>query len=150
MPKILNINVLNDMTDEALVSKICDKDVFLNSEINNKATFSVIKSRTSKRYTGTPNFINVLIRCSSQIRKHIMKNNEGYVYVGLSRYEGLDHFFVPQCYHCYKVNHFAGECPDKYMLATCGRCARRDKTKDCNRTSMEKCVNFVRNRERNF
>ena len=24
----------NDMTDEALVSKICDKDVFLNDEIN--------------------------------------------------------------------------------------------------------------------
>ena len=51
MPKITITNVPNDMTDEALVKKICDKDTFLNSEINNDATFSVMKSWKSKRYT---------------------------------------------------------------------------------------------------
>ena len=55
MPNFTITNVTNDMTDEALVTKICDKDAFLNSEINNDATFSVIKSWTSKRYTGTQN-----------------------------------------------------------------------------------------------
>ena len=50
MPKLTITNVPNDMTDEALVTKICDKDAFLNSEINNDATFSVIKSWTSKWY----------------------------------------------------------------------------------------------------
>ena len=150
MPKIRITNVPNEMTDEALVTKICDKDAFLNSEINNDATFSVIKSWTSKRYTGTPNFKNVMIKCSPQIRKHIMKDNDGYVYVGLSRCKSFDHFFVPQCYHCYKFNHFADDCPDKDKPATCGNCAGRHKTKDCNRNSMEKCVNCVQNRERNF
>ena len=49
MPKIKITNVPNNMTDEALVTKICDKDAFLNRGINNVATFSVIRSWTSKR-----------------------------------------------------------------------------------------------------
>ena len=47
-------------------------------------------------------------------------------------------------------NHFADECPDKDMPAICGKCAGRHKTKDCNRNSLEKCVNDVQIRERNF
>ena len=49
MPKITITNVPNVMTNETLVTKICDKDAFVNSEINNDSTFSVIKSWTSKR-----------------------------------------------------------------------------------------------------
>ena len=56
LPKITMTNVPNDMIDEALVTKICDKDAFLNSKINNDTTFSVIKSWTSKKYTGTQNY----------------------------------------------------------------------------------------------
>ena len=67
------------MTDEALVTKICDKDAFLNSQKNNDATFSVIKSWTSKRYTETKNFINVMVKYSPQISKHIMKDKYDYV-----------------------------------------------------------------------
>ena len=48
MSKIKFTNVPNDMTDEALVTKICDKDVFLKGEINNDTTFSMIKTWTSK------------------------------------------------------------------------------------------------------
>ena len=100
MPEITIKNFPNEMTDETLVTKICDKDAFLNSEINKDATFSVIKSRARKRYTGTPNFKNVMIKCSLQIRKHIMKDNNGHVYVGSSRCKSFEHFIVPQCYHC--------------------------------------------------
>ena len=32
------------MSDEALVSRICDKDAFLNDEIDNGAIFAVIKA----------------------------------------------------------------------------------------------------------
>ena len=57
MPKITITNVPNDIfSDEALVTKICDKDAFLISEINKDASFSVSKTWTRKRYTGTPNF----------------------------------------------------------------------------------------------
>ena len=38
------------MTHEAHVTKICDKDALLNSKINNSASFSVVKSWTSRRY----------------------------------------------------------------------------------------------------
>ena len=96
---------------------------------------TVKKFWTSKMYTGTPKFKNVMIKCSPQIRKHIMKDNDGYVYVGLSRCKSFDHCFITQCYHCYKFNHVAGEYPDKDMPATCGKCAVRPKNKDCNRNS---------------
>ena len=79
-----------------------------------------------------------------------MKDNDGYVYAGLSRCKSFDHSFVPQCYHCYQFNNFAGECPDKDMPATYGKCAGRHKTKDCNRNSLNKCINCVRICERNF
>ena len=140
MPKIAITNFPNEMTDEVLVTNICDKDAFLNSEINNDCIFSVIKSWISKRYTGTPNFKNVVIKPYPQIRKH-MKDNDGYVYVGLPMCKSFDHFFVPQYYHCYNFNHFAGQCPDKDMPATCDKCAGRQKTKDCNCNSLKKCVN---------
>ena len=79
-----------------------------------------------------------------------MKDNDGYVYVGLSSSKSFDHFFVPRYHHCYKFNHFAAKCQDKGMSATCGKCAERHKTKNCNRNSLEKCVKCVQNRERNF
>ena len=40
MPKITITKVPNDMTDEALVTKICDKEVFLISEISMMSLFS--------------------------------------------------------------------------------------------------------------
>ena len=79
MPKITITVVPSDMTDEALVTKSRDKDAFLNCEMNNDVKFSVRKSWTSKRNTGTQNFKNVCIKCSLQIRKSIMKYNDGYV-----------------------------------------------------------------------
>ena len=69
-----------------------------------------------------------------------MKDNDGYVYVRLLRCKSFDLFFVAQCYHCYKFNHVSGECPDKDMPATYGKCAGRHKTNDCNLNSLEKCV----------
>ena len=118
MPKITITYVPNDMTEEVLVTKLCDNDAFLNSEVNIDATYSMINSWTSKTYTITPNFKNVMIKGSPQIRKHIMKDNDGYVCVGLSRCKSVDHFFVPQCYHCYNFNHFSGECPYKDKPST--------------------------------
>ena len=79
-----------------------------------------------------------------------MKNNVGYGYAGLPSYKIFTYFFVPLCYRCYKINHFAGECPDKDMPATCDKGAGRHKNNDCNRNSLEKCVNYVQKRVRNF
>ena len=143
MRKITITSIPNDMTDEAFVTNICDQDAFIDCEINYDETFSVMKSWTSKRYTGTQNLKNVMIKCFMQIRKHIMKDNDGCVYMGLSRRESFDHFFVPHCYHCYRFNHFTDECSDKDMPATCANCAGHNKIKVCNRNSLEKCVNCV-------
>ena len=150
MAELTITNVANDMTDEAHLSKICNKDVFLNGEINNGATISVIRYWTSKKYSWTPNFKNQLIKCSPRTRKHIVKVNDGYIGVELSRCKSFDHFFAPQCFHCYKFNHFPSKYPDKDIPFTCGKCAERDKTENQNRNSQEKFVIFLQNRERNL
>ena len=83
--------------------------------------------------TGTSNFKNIILKCSPQIRKHIMKDNDGYIYAALSRCKSFVHFFLPHCFNCLKFNHFSVEYPDKVMPATCGKRAERHKTKDCKR-----------------
>ena len=96
--------VPNDMTDEALVTKICDKNDFLSCEINNDAAFSVIKSWTSNRYTGTTNFKNLMTKCSPQIRKHLITDTGGYVYVGHSRCKILITSFYHSAIHATSSN----------------------------------------------
>ena len=59
------------MADEVFVSKICVKDHFLKSGTNNDATFSVIMSRASARYTGTLNFENGMIKKNLRRSEHI-------------------------------------------------------------------------------
>ena len=44
--------------------------------------------------------------------------NDCHVYVGLSRRESFDQFFVTECYHSFKFNNSAGECPDYDMSTT--------------------------------
>ena len=48
IPRITITNVPNDMTFEALVTKTCDKDAFLNSDKKMMLLFSVINSWRSK------------------------------------------------------------------------------------------------------
>ena len=67
------------------LSIVCVKDDFLSAKIQNDSTFSVIKLRTGKRYNGTSNLEIVLINCCPHIRKLIMKDIDGYAYVGLLR-----------------------------------------------------------------
>ena len=109
-----------------------------------------MKSWTSKKLSGTPNFKNVMIKCSPQMRKYIMQDNDGSVHVGLSRCKVLITSFYPSANIAISFNHFAGECPDKDLPATCGICAGRHETKDYNRSTLEKYVNCVQIRERNF
>ena len=79
-----------------------------------------------------------------------MKENDGYVYIKLSRFKSFDLFFLPQWYLCYNFNHSASEFLDKDMPAICGKCSGRHKTKACNRNSLEQYITCVQNREINF
>ena len=91
-----------------------------------------------------------MIKYSPHTRKNIMKDNDGYVYIRLSRFKSSDHFFLPQCYLCYNFNHSAAEFLDKDMVATCDKCDGRHINKNCNRNSLEQYITCVQNRERNF
>lgn len=149
LPKITITGVPIDMNDETLLSEIRAKDMVINNEVTNNATFSVVKTWTNKNRPGASYFKNVVVKCSPKIRKHVMENNNGYVYVGLRSCKTFDHYFVPQCYHCYKLNHFAKDCPDKDKAQTCGRCSGRHKTNECT-NSLQKCVNCSKSRNSDF
>ena len=97
--------------------------------------FSVIKPwiTVKKVYRNTKLKKKRVDECS-QIRKHIMKDNDGCVYVGISRCYSFDHFFEPQCYICYEFNH---------LLVNAQLNAGPRKTRVCNRKSQEKCVNCL-------
>ena len=84
MPKIKNKNIPEDMTNETLEIEIFNKDDFLKHEITSYATFSVIKSRSSKKLPETPKFKKVLKKCSAQFRNHIINDIVGYDYIGLT------------------------------------------------------------------
>ena len=150
MPKITVTGVPVDMSDEALLTEICAKDTVINNEINKNAVFSVVKTWTNKNRPGSSRYKNVLVKCSPEIRNHVIKNNDGYLYVGLTSCKTFDHFFVPQCFHCYKFNHFARDCPDKDKPQTCGRCSGNHKTNECRNNNRQKCVNCSQSRGNDF
>ena len=149
-PKITVTGVPVATSNETLLSEICVKDSVIDAEVKNDAMFSVVKSWTNKNRPGVSKYKNVLIKCSPKIRNHVINNNHGYVYVGLTRCRTFDHFFVPQCYHCYKFNHFAKDCPNKDKPQTCGRCSGQHKTQNCNTNNSEKCVNCSQSRNNDF
>ena len=56
---------------------------------------------------------NVVVKCSPKIPNYIINLNNDYVYFDSVRSKAYDRFFVPQCYHCRRFNHFVTNCHDK-------------------------------------
>ena len=85
MPNITIAYLPQDMINEVLLSKICNKEDILKFKIDSDATFSMAKTWTSKKYIETPKVKNVLIKYCLQITYRITNNNDGYVYLRLIR-----------------------------------------------------------------
>ena len=147
MPKLTITNVPLDILDDSLIACILSKDRFLNDEVvKNAEVFEVIKSWNTKSQSGTVVNKHVVVKCSPKIRNYIINSNNGYVYFDLVRSKAYDRFFVPQCYHCRRFNHFATSCPDKDKIQICGRCTGNHDTKNCPPNNSEKCANCCRSR----
>ena len=86
------------------------------------------------------------VRCSPRIRNHIIDKCKGYIYINLLRCKVFDRFYVPQCFHCQRYNHFSNSCPDKNKRPICGKCSGQHDTKNCKQT-VRKCANCVRFKE---
>ena len=71
-----------------------------------------------------------------------MNWNGGYIFVGLCSCKVYDRYFVPQCFHCYRFNHFADDCPNKNNPDWCAKCSGQHKTENCT-SKFLKCLNCV-------
>ena len=147
-PKVTVMNVPLEMNDTDFISEIRAKDSFINGCLEEREDeFQVIKSWNMKNRAGDPIAKKIAVKCSPRVRNHIIEKSGGYIYLNLLRCKVYDRFYVPQCYHCQKFNHFSRVCPDKEKAPTCAKCAGAHETKGCNNDNARKCVNCTRAKE---
>ena len=147
-PKLTIVNVPKDLAGNDLIEEICKKDAFIKNCIDRNEEFSIINSWDMKDRSGKISSKKVAVKCSPLIRNYIINDNSGYIYLNLLRCKVFDRFYVPQCYHCQRYNHFSRECPDKEKSSVCGKCSGSHNTKNCNANS-SKCINCIRNKDQN-
>ena len=149
VPKITILNVPLYLGNDDLITEICDKDEFLKGCIDRDEEFTIINSWDVKDRVGKISSKKVAIKCSPMIRNHIINDNDGFIYLSLVRCRVFDRFYVPQCYHCQRFNHFSRECPDKRKLSICAKCTGQHDTRNCSE-NFSKCVNCVRNNDNEY
>lgn len=145
MPKLTIKNVPITYNEERFLQALCQKDEKLMHLVSNEGGLEVVKIFENKNGVGEVVSKNVIVKCTPEVRKHIMEYNSGYVYLNLSRCRVYDRFFVTRCYHCLAFNHLARNCPDASKPPSCGKCSEAHKTTDCQSTTV-KCANCVRYR----
>lgn len=146
--RILVTNVSNDITDESLVPIIRKKESFVSDCVNNGDLFQVERSWIQAHVPERTARKHFVIKCSVKLRNHLMRANNGYVYVELERYRVQDYVNPLQCFHCCRFeSHVAANCPDKNKPSVCGICMGSHDTKKCNlrREGVGKCCNCARN-----
>ena len=143
LPKITIIGLPCDLDKETLARDITEKDENLKTMIEG-GTFDIIGCWDIKDRSGEVISKKIALKVSPDIRKYLIENNRGYIYINLARYRVYDRFVVPQCFHCYGFNHFATHCPKKDEPASCGKCSKSHSTRDCTAT-VERCINCIKN-----
>ena len=119
-PKVTVMNVPLEMNETDFISEIRAKDSFLNRCLEEgDDEFQVIKTLNMKNRAGNSFAKKIAVKCSPRVRNHIIEKSGGYIYLNLLRCKVYDRFYVPQCYHCQKFNHFSRVCPDKEKAPTC-------------------------------
>ena len=147
-PKLTIINVPIDLNNNDFVKDVCKKDAYIKDCIERKEEFSIINSWDMKDKSGKNSSKKIAIKCSPAIRNYIIDDNKGYIYLSLARCKVYDRFYVPQCFHCQRYNHFSRECPDKEKNSVCAKCSKNHDTKNCPENSTN-CINCIRNKEKN-
>ena len=122
LPKLTVVGIPSDMPGENIISAICGKDEQINELVTSGKTLELIKCWDGKNNAGVMQSKKAAIKCSPEIRSYILNRNGGYIYLGLSRCEVYDRFYVARCYNCCGFNHFANDYPHKNK-PICVKCA---------------------------
>ena len=85
LPKLTVAEILSDMTEDDIISAICEKNEQLNQLVVSSKMLEVVKCCDIKNNTVDIQHKQVAIKCSAENRSYIMNTIGGYIFVGLCR-----------------------------------------------------------------
>ena len=138
-PKITLCNIPIDVSEDAIVTSILEKNNLIEELIKNGEKFDLLFSKPAAGNTK-----HYIFKCSPKLRKTIFDNG-GYIYLDLGRYRVYDRYHVLQCYHCQGFGHLAKNCESakQNIPRNCGKCCEDHKTEECLSLNL-KCSNCVK------
>ncbi|KAK3849195.1 hypothetical protein Pcinc_044037 [Petrolisthes cinctipes] len=136
-PKITISYVPRSIEDEDIVQLITEKNNQISDLVDQGHTMKVLFSKNS-----TTGFKTVILAVSPQIRK-VIRDNQDYVYINLSRCKVFDHFWVLRCGNCLAYGHKTTHC--RRENPNCGYCSGQHRSSDCTQKEQQKCIHCVFN-----
>ena len=152
LPKLTVRNVIQDvfrgidLTDdtsrtlqkERIIDQIKKRNPGIASLCQDGHTLEVIylkDTRFGKYYT-------VGLKVSPSIRRYLLVEQGGRLFIGNQCYPFEDRFFIQVCYHCQNAGHMSNTCPKKTQKPVCMYCSNDHLSKECpnkNNRSQYKC-----------
>ena len=87
-------------------------------------------------------YYTVALKVSPSIRRYLLVEQGGRLYIGNQCYPFEDRFFIQVCYHCQNAGHMSNTCPKKTQKPVCMYCSNDHLSKECpnkNNRSQYKC-----------
>ena len=134
LPTISIANITSEMSAEEIKNTVLAQNTSIERLISSGLTFEVMSVRPQK----SNNKFYSTVRVSNHIREHIEQYLGNRLYVGMSRCEVYDHFYVKRCNRCQQFNHYKDHC--RGPSPTCAICSLDHETTECNEKNKE---NFV-------
>lgn len=129
------------------VSTMEDKDLIDNILILNGFDIEMYANQIKvvKRFDYKYN-CNFIIEVTSALRREILSNCNGRIYVDWSLCSCSDHLIVRRCFKCSKFGHLSSKCTSNTQI--CHKCSDNHFSKDCNSDHL-KCINCIEYAELN-
>ena len=102
LPTISIANITSEMSAEEIKNTVLAQNTSIGRLISNGLTFEVMSVRRQK---SNDKFYST-VRVSNHIREHIEQYLGNRLYVGMSRCEVYDHFYIKRCNRCQQFNHY--------------------------------------------
>lgn len=137
-PKIKIVGMSNDLlqaSDDDVINHIRNKNAQIAELINDGEDFSIIHKNKEEGF--------IVIKTTSKVR-HVIKDMNDKVYIGLHRLNVYDNIHLVQCFRCQEYGHYANSdiCKDKQPA--CFYCSKSHMSTDCpvkRRPSEHRCIN---------
>lgn len=128
--------IITDISFKYSETEIVEKLMKQNPVLNN-SELRILRIYETKRYNKT--VYNVKLNLEHEVYVKIMDMQR--LNIGWERCRVFDGTDVTQCFKCRGYNHIAKECRNQEMCLNCHGC---HKTNECDKESINKCINCVR------